>query len=148
MPPGRIPNDPTAEQSMPAATCVALVPVPAHVEPECERALRELERRGVAVREVRGFADPAAARSQMATDALADGFDELLWVGPAVVFHPDDLDALRRHGRPFVCGLSPRVGGRQLACAFPPGTARVTLGREGGLTPVDSCGLGFAYTRR
>jgi hypothetical protein len=35
-----------------------------------------------------------------------------------------------------------------LACTFPPGTARVTLGKGGGLVPVVSCGLGFAYTRR
>jgi hypothetical protein len=133
---------------VPGPRCVVLVPVVTHVEPECERGLRELERRGVTVRELRGFASIEAAKSQMATDALADGFDELVWVGPAVVFHPNDLDALRRHGRPFVCGLYPRTDRRELACTFPPGTARVTLGKGGGLVPVASCGLGFAYTRR
>jgi hypothetical protein len=110
--------------------------------------LRELERRGFTVRELRGFLSIEAARSQMATDALADGFDELVWVGPAVVFHPNDLDALRRHGRPFVGGIYPRADRRELACTFPPGTARVTLGKGGGLISVASCGLGFAYTRR
>jgi hypothetical protein len=133
---------------MPNSKCVALVPVVTQIEPECERALRELERRGVTVREFRGFTAIDAARNQMASDALADGFDELLWVGPAVVFHPDDLDALRQHDRPFVAGVYPRTDRRQLSCMFPAGTTRVVLGRGGGLTPVFSCGLGFAYTRR
>ncbi len=127
---------------------VVLVPVGGHVDPGCENGLRELERRGLTVRRVRGYSAIDAARSQMATDALADGFDELIWVDSDVVFRADDVDRLRSHGRPLACGLYPKKGKREFACAFLPGTRAVTFGKAGGLTPVLYCGFGFVYTRR
>jgi hypothetical protein len=128
--------------------CVVLVPVCGTIEPDCEAALQQLERSGVTVRRVRGDAAPDAARSQMATDALADGFDELVWVNPDVLFRPDDVAALRARDRPLVCGVCPKKGPRQFACAFLPGTRSVTFGRGGGLTELRYCGFGFVYTRR
>src|SRR5439155_10122736 len=84
----------------------------------------------------------------MAADVLAKGFAESLWLDPAVVFRPDDVERLRRHGLPFVCGLYPAATARVLACAFPPGVGEVRLGEGGGLTEVTSAGLGFALIRR
>ena len=133
---------------MAAPRTVILVPVGSAIDPGCEDALRELERRGDLVRRVRGYSAIDAARNQLATDALADGFDELLWVDTDIVFRPDDVDALRAHGRPFVCGLYPKKGPRQFACAFLPGTAGRHLRQAGGLIPVLYCGFGFVFTRR
>ena len=133
---------------MNAPRCVVLVPVGTHIDPGCDEALRALERRGCAVRRVGGYAAVDCARNRMATDALADGFDELVWIDADIVFDPDDVDALRAHGLPFVCGLYPKKGPREFAALFPPGTPAVTLGRRGGLTPVVGCGFGFAFTRR
>jgi hypothetical protein len=125
-----------------------LVPISSSIEPECDDALRELERRGFVVRKSRGFTPIDVARNQMAADALADGFDELIWVDPNIGFHPDDVEQLRRAGRPVVCGIYPKVGRREFACSFLPGTQRVTVGLAGGLLPVLYAAFGFMLTRK
>ncbi|VTR94317.1 Uncharacterized protein OS=Pirellula staleyi (strain ATCC 27377 / DSM 6068 / ICPB 4128) GN=Psta_1297 PE=4 SV=1 [Gemmata massiliana] len=63
------------------ADCVVLVPVGGAIEPGCEDALRELERRGYPVWRYRGYSAVDAARNQMASDALGAGFAELMWTG-------------------------------------------------------------------
>lgn len=128
--------------------CVVLVPVGGAIDPGCEDGLRELERRGYPVRRVRGYSAIDAARCQMATDALADGFDELMWIDSDVAFDPNDVEKLRGHGLPFTCGLYPKKGPREFAASFPPGTAVVRFGRIGGLVDVLYCGFGFTHTRR
>jgi hypothetical protein len=133
---------------LPASSCVILVPVANAIEPGCEDALRELERRGYAVWRVRGFSAIDAARNQMANDALAQGFDELMWIDSDIVFDPDDVDKLRRHDLPLVCGIYPKKGCRQFACAFLPDTRHILFGVRGGMTEVLYCGFGFVLTRR
>ena len=61
----------------PPSACVVLVPAHGMIEPACDDALRELEKRGHPVWRVRGYAAVDAARNQMATDALTQG---LPWV--------------------------------------------------------------------
>jgi hypothetical protein len=128
--------------------CVVLIPVYGAIEPDCEAALQRLEQSGLTVRRVRGYSAIDAARNQMATNALADGFDELIWVDSDVLFRPEDVATLRNHDLPLVCGVCPKKGPRQFACAFLPGTRSITFGRDGGLTEVRYCGFGLVYTRR
>jgi len=130
------------------ARCVILVPVGGALDPGCEDGLRELERRGHPVRRVRGFSQIDVGRSQIATDALAAGFDELMWIDSDVAFDPNDVEKLRSHGRPFTCGLYPKKGLRQFANNFLPGTAQVRFGPHGGLLDILYCGFGFTHTRR
>ena len=111
--------------------CVVLVPVGGAIDPACDDALRELERRGYAVWRVRGYSAIDAARNQMATDALAQGFDELIWIDSDVVFRPDDVDRLRAHGLPFVCGLYSKKSRREFAATFLPGTRQRPVRRRG-----------------
>ena len=127
---------------------IALVPYARHLEPECDDALRQLEARGVPVRKYRGYSQIDIARCQMATDALADGFTEILWVDSDVVFRADDAELLLSHNLPFVCGVYAKKGPRQLACEFLPGLESVAFGPEGGLAPLRYAGFGFALTRR
>lgn len=133
---------------LPPSRCVVLVPVAGSIVPECEDALRELERRGYTVWRVRGYSAIDAARNQMASDALAKGFDELMWIDADVVFDPDDVDKLRRHDVPLVCGIYPKKSRRQFACAFLPQTRQVVFGVQGGLIEIRYCGFGFTLTRR
>jgi hypothetical protein len=128
--------------------CVILVPVATHIEPDCERSLVELELRGYTVRRVFGFAAIDQARSQMASDALADGFDELMWVDSDVGFDPADVAKLRAHGLPIVCGIYPKKGKHALACNLLPETDRVTFGQGGGLLEIAYAATGFLLTRR
>lgn len=134
--------------SLDPARCVVLVPVGGSIDPGCEDGLRELERLGYPVRRVRGYSAVDAARCQMATDALADGFDELMWIDSDVAFDPADVTKLRAHGRPFTSGIYPKKGQRQFATAFLPGAQRVRFGPHGGLLDVLYCGFGFTHVRR
>ncbi|HEY7329379.1 MAG TPA: hypothetical protein VH592_17185 [Gemmataceae bacterium] len=84
----------------------------------------------------------------MASDALAQGFDELMWIDSDIMFDPDDVDKLRQHNLPLVCGIYPKKSRRQFACAFLPQTRQVLFGAKGGLMEILYCGFGFTMTRR
>lgn len=133
---------------MDRSKCVVIVPTLSHVEPECERGLIALEQRGYAVRRVGGYAAIDQGRSQMATDALADGFDEIMWIDSDIGFAPDDVDRLRAHEIPIACGIYPKKGLRALACHVKPGTAKIAFGDEGSLLEILYAATGFLHTRR
>ena len=131
----------------PSHPCVVLVPSGAVVDRGFEDALDELNRRGYSVRRVRQAEPPPGFRDKMATDALAAGFTELLWLDPAVIFDPGDVERLRKLESPFVCGIYPGPGRQGLACEFLPETGAVRLGQGGVPLSVLSCGLAFALIR-
>lgn len=62
------------------ADCVVLVPAFSHIEPACELGLREQEARGYAVRRSYGFPQIDCGRNVMASAALRDGFELLMWI--------------------------------------------------------------------
>lgn len=128
--------------------CVILVPVARYIEPECERALQWLEGNGHAVRRVWGFSDISRGRSQIVTDALAAGFEELMWIDSDIAFDPRDIAKLRAHKLPVVGAIYPVKGQRRLTCITMRGTREVRFGDHGGLTEVEALGGGFILTRR
>lgn len=130
------------------AGCVVLVPFLEHIDPFCEQALHVLAGRGYVVRRVQGYSAIDYGRSVLASEALDDGFDELLWIDSDIVFRPEDVERLRGHGLPFVAGVAVKKHRCELACEFPPGTAGVTLGVGGGVREVRYIGMAFALTRR
>ena len=129
-------------------TCVVLVPVGTHVEPGCEAGLVELEKRGYVVRRVRGYSAIDQGRNQMATDALAQGFLETMWIDSDVAFNPDDVDQLRSHGLPLVCGIYPKKGKRELSVHVMPGTQKIVFGSGGGLIELKYAATGFLLVQR
>ena len=96
----------------------------------------------------RGYSAIDTARNQMATDAIAAGFAEMMWIDSDIAFDPDDVARLRGHNLPIACGLYPKKGPRQFACEFLPGTPAVQFGRGGGLLEIRYCGFGFTLVRR
>lgn len=128
-------------------TLVALVPVANVLEPECEASLQKLRGRGIKVRIFRGASAIDQARSMMATDALRDGFTELLWVDSDIAFELEDVDRLLAHQQPFVCGIYPKKGTKSLACHVLPETRELVFGEEGGLTEILYAAGGFALVR-
>jgi GT2 family glycosyltransferase len=135
---------PTADPSK----CVVLVPVGGVVEPDCERGLQALERRGYAVRRAYGYSAIDFGRSAMASQALNDGFEELMWIDSDVGFRPEDVDKLRRHQLPICAGLYPKKDRKSFACHFIRGSQKVVFGAGGGLFEVLYAGFGFMHTRQ
>src|SRR5688572_10945479 len=132
----------------PARRAVVLVPYLTHIEPACEDGLRALERAGL---EVRRFASTAAVdrtRSEMATAALRDGFDELMWIDSDIQFSPDAVDRLRGHDLPVVGGIYAKKGVQDFAVHLEPGTTQLQVGDGGSLVDVRYLGAGFVCTQR
>lgn len=128
--------------------CVVLVPVFGAIEPRCDDALTELERRGYAVWRVRGYSQIDLARSSIATTALARGFEDTFWIDADMVFEPDDVDRLRERGLPLACALYAKKASRALACHVLPGTREIIFGQGGGLLEVRYGAMGFLHARR
>jgi hypothetical protein len=125
-----------------------LVPIATHIEPPCEEGLRELERRGYVVGRVRGYSAIDQARNQMASDALAEGFEETIWIDADIGFDPNAVDRLRSHRLPIVGGIYPKKGRRELACHVIPGTEKLIFGRQGGLVELQYAAAGFLLVHR
>ena len=136
------------ENSADPSRCVVLVPVASYVEPECARGLAELAERGYEVRRVTGYAAIDQGRGQMATDALADGFEEIMWIDSDIGFTAESVELLRGHGLPLVCGIYPKKGQRALACHLLPETEQVVFGEGGGLLEILYAATGFLLTHR
>ena len=133
---------------MSSSQCVILVPVGSTVDPRCEAGLAALERRGYPVRRVLGFSAIDFGRSSMASAALADGFDELMWIDSDIVFHPDDVETLRGRDVPLACGVYAKKNKPEFACEFLPGTRQIIFGQGGELCEVCYSGCGFLLSRR
>lgn len=130
------------------ARCLVLVPYLSHVEPSCERGLRELERRGTEVRRYAATAAVDRTRCEAATAALADGYDELMWIDSDISFDPDDIDKLRGSTHSMIAGAYAKKGVRALALQPEPETRELAFGERGGPTAVRYVGAGFLLTRR
>jgi hypothetical protein len=128
--------------------CVILVPVAHHIEPHCELSLRQLEGQGYPVRRLYGFAQVDVARNLMATEALRDGFEELMWIDSDIAFEPRSVDRLRSHGLPVVCGIYPKKVEKQFTSHFLPEQESITFGRGGGLVEILYAATGFLLVRR
>lgn len=141
---------PTCNEScdLSAKRCAVLVPFQGRIVSQCQSALLELERRGYVVRRVEGYSAIDQARNQIGSDALADGFQETLWIDSDVGFNPDDIEKVRKHGLPITCGIYPKKGKRELAIHILPGTPSLRFGVHGGLHELLYGGTGFLHVRR
>ena len=139
---------PAAPHLMIPSRCVILVPFATYVAPACEQGLIELQRRGYEVWRVGGYAAIDQGRNQMATDALAAGFDETFWIDSDIEFHPDAVERLRSYGLPITSGVYARKGARALGSQTLPGTAKLGVGKGGGLCEILYAGAGFLHVRR
>lgn len=128
--------------------CAILVPATRYIEPHCALSLNQLEARGYPVRRLYGFAQIDVARNKLATEALADGFEELMWIDADIAFEPQSVDRLRSHGLPIVAGIYPKKIEKELSSQLLPGTESLTFGAGGGLVEIKHAAGGFLYTRR
>ena len=143
-----LPPSVSPSSTCPPEKCAILVPVADRIEPVCEAALRALENRGYRVSRVHGYKQIDLARNQMASDALAAGYEETFWIDADTAFHPDMVERLRQHDLPIVCGIYPKKSKRELAIHAYPGTTDITFGAAGGLIELLYAPTGFLRVRR
>ena len=133
---------------MPTPRRLAICPYHSFIEPACERGLAALEQRGWTVWRRPGSAAIDRERSRLATAALDEGYDALLWIDSDQDFEPEAADALDELGVPFVSALIARRGARDFACVFDDATERIGVGTAGSVVNVRYVGAGFALVRR
>ncbi len=131
---------------LPRSACVVLVPYFDRIEPETNRTLQELSERGYAVRTLRGCSQIDMARSILATQALKDGYQELMWIDSDVTFNPYDVSRLRSYNLPITAGLYVKKGKPEFAGRFL-GNEPVTFGKGGKLVEMAAVGFGFVHVR-
>ena len=128
--------------------CVILVPASRHIEPHCEYSLRQLEAQGYPVRRLYGFAQIDVARNRLASEAIAEGFEELMWIDSDIAFEPRSVQRLRSHNLAVVCGLYPKKVEKAWSSQFLPGQRTLMLGEGGGLVEILYAAAGFLLVRR
>ncbi|WP_205679068.1 hypothetical protein [Aquisphaera insulae] len=128
--------------------CVVLVPAGRAIEPHCDYSLRQLEGAGYAVRRLFGFAQVDVARNRLASEALADGFEELMWIDSDIAFEPASVERLRGHGLPICCGVYPKKIEKAWSSHFADEGATITFGQGGGLVELRYAAAGFLHLRR
>ena len=95
-----------------------------------------------------GYAAIDQGRNQMATDALAAGFEETFWIDSDIEFHCRRRRAPRG---PTACrspaAFTPAKRARALSSQTLPGTTRLGVGQGAGLSEILYAGAGFLHVR-
>jgi hypothetical protein len=144
------------KQNSPSKTCTSAnvgktlitIRVRGHINEVAEAALRELEYRGYTIDRVGAFSAVETERSFLATRALADGYDNIVWIDSRLVFHPDAVEALLNTDLPIVGGLVPRDDGLGFECGFHSSTNQIQVGERAEMIFANSISFRFALTRR
>jgi hypothetical protein len=130
------------------ARSVVLVPHLSGVEAPCERGLRDLELAGVRVLRRQGSSQIDLARSEMASDALHDGHEAILFIDADIGFDAADALRLLERPEPVVSGVYAKKGPRELASTFAEGTKNIMFGPDApGLYPLRYAATGFLRIR-
>lgn len=133
----------------PRSKCIILTPTIERVERTTEDLLHDLHRMGYAVHVTYGSSSVNLVRSQLASMALDEGFEELFWIDHDVTFNIEDFEKIRLYDLPIAAGLySFKTTVARLMVKLPQGDHVVTLGQGGGLLEVEIAPLGFCCTKR
>jgi glycosyltransferase involved in cell wall biosynthesis len=123
---------------------VVLVPHLHGVEWECEQGLRRLEESGVKVIRRVGSSAVDAARNELASNALHDGFESMIFIDADIGFDPADALRLLARPEPVLCGVYAKKGLSGLASRFGKGVDSVLFGPDApGPYPLSYAATGF-----
>ncbi len=130
------------------AKSVILVPHLNGIEPECEHSLSQLEQAGVRIIRRAGCSAIDVARNEMASDALHDGFESLMFIDSDTGFEFQDALRLLARPEPVLAGIYPKKVRREFASTFAPGISDILFGPESpGLYPLRYAATGFLRIR-
>jgi hypothetical protein len=107
---------------------VVLVPYLDRIEDHCERGLSQLEVVGVRVIRKPGCSAIDLARNELASNALHEGAESILFIDSDIAFDPADALRILARPEPVVAGVYAKKNQRELACLFAEGTKTVTFG--------------------
>ncbi len=127
---------------------VVLVPHLNGIDWECEQGLRRLEEGGVRVVRRGGSSAIDAARNDLLSNALHDGFESMMFIDADVGFDPVDVFRLLARPEPVVSGVYAKKGRRGLASHFADGVKEILFGPDApGLYPARFAATGFLRIR-
>jgi len=138
--------EPIDEDLGPPDKFIIMVPYSSFIDPKVEEKLRFLTSKGFRVFRRQGAALDNVC-SAMSSDALKNGWKELLWVDASVDFDIGGIGLARRSGKSIVGALYPTADGTSWATHFLDGTSELKLGAHGGLLEVRHTGMGFLYVK-
>jgi len=98
------------------------------------QALYQLEKQGYTVWRVYGCSAIDQARSQMATDALAAGFEELMWIDSDIRFPVASINMNSCPRYAHRLRVYPKKGSRELVVHLKPETKSLVFGEGGALS--------------
>ena len=122
---------------------IILVPHLNGVEDACDISLRKLELQGLTVRRQRGTSAIDAARCEMISSALHDGYDSMFFIDADIGFNVADVHKLFASPQPVISGMFAKKGIRQFGSVVDPKVGKVTFGEKGGLYPLLYAGTAF-----
>jgi hypothetical protein len=124
---------------------VVKVPFHSSIDPSCDHALRDLERLGVRVERSVGASAIDIVRNLLASEALDQGYESLLFIDADIAFDPADAIKILRRPESVVAGVyaSKVIGKGQVNARFGPVEGKVKFGDWGGLYPLEAVGAGF-----
>ena len=118
------------------------------VEPECEKALQQLEQAGARVVRRGGCSAIDVARNEILSDALHDGAESIQFIDSDLGFEAADALRLLARPEPVVSAVYAKKGRREMASVFVDGTKEVLFGPEAaGLYPLKYAATGFLRLR-
>jgi glycosyltransferase involved in cell wall biosynthesis len=126
------------------AKAVVLVPHLNGIDWECEEQLRKLEEAGVRVVRSGGCSAVDVARNRLASAALHEGAESILFIDSDLGFDPADALRLLARPEPVVGGVYAKKGRRELTSVFAEGVEEVVFGAHAfGLYPMKYAATGF-----
>jgi hypothetical protein len=127
---------------------VVLVPHLSGIEWACEQSLRELEEAGMRVVRSEGSSQIDVAPNVLASEALHDGYDAIMFIDADIGFESRDALRLLARPEPVLVGVYAKKGRRAVASIFAEGIEEVAFGVGApGLYPLKYAATGFLRIR-
>jgi hypothetical protein len=123
------------------------VPFRDHILHPVEDALDRLRELGVPVRKWPGCSDVGFCRSQMASLAMMEGCEAVLFIDSDTLFHPADAIRILERSEPVVAGVYPQKRYGKLNVDLDESIVEIGLGDQGGDYGVRGVGAGFLRVR-
>ena len=124
-----------------------LVPFLDHIKYPTERALRQTEDLGVPVFRMPGCSEISFCRSQLASLAVQEGHEAILFIDSDIIFRPEDALAILQRPEPIVAGAYAQKSVARLNVGWPPDITEVGLGTHGRDYEALTVGAGFLRIR-